>query len=725
MRVEVFSNSPAEGELQRGDIILSINNRDASQLTHKQAQDLIKHGGGQVQLVVNRPPPGAQFAPLSPPIVTQRPRAPSLQSPSTDAPPSRSLTIVVAQNAHKPQVPVMQPLHVQPPASPQYHQIQIQRQRSTQSQPPTTPTPSTPVPPWAAQQFQPKKVSKLSKLGGGGLNFGTDYCTLPRRTSSSAQYGGRYHTQSQSSDGPDNVEPDRLATGPPPKVCSLRNLGGGGFDFGTAFGSATLPRRNTGRRYSQPPSMPGTAPYQPKKINLSKLGGGGPEFGSDFSHIAKVDGYGQTAAQRYEPSSDKSVMLNRVQSSLDNITLSPRTPEVQPTSPFYQPQASYPYSQQTFTPTGLLLEQQRLQEQQAQDEGEAIVPVWERRRQFQGTAQPSAVRTPLSKPPPKVPKPRPGPTSYGDFGTTYGPTKKAPTNNWRPAPAFKPTPAPVSATPASYTPINVQYAPKTAPKPSPPVYAPGQSPSSWQQQPSPDESTPAWRNTLKTTGVKPWEQETGYALQQEPVRSVPYTPTQAPNAAPFSPTSAEEYGGSENGPKVVHLQYNSPMGLYSNQNVAETLQGQTLALAGQTTKPPPPASNQSGERDWSQSAVLRFINQEDTRGKGKNPPAVSPKPKVYSPGQSSAQPQNYYEEIGASDFYDPNDSDPNDKDHNDKDPIHSNPNDNDSNDSVQSFSFICTEDVLHMFCLSFIPRVIVRVCLAATAQFKFRVYKIL
>ncbi|CAL1543367.1 unnamed protein product [Lymnaea stagnalis] len=654
----VFSNSPAEGELQRGDVILSINSRDASQLTHKQAQDLIKHGGGQVQLIVNRPPPGTQVPPLSPPIVTQRPRAPSLQSPSSSSPSSRPLTIILAssqsgQPQYKP--PVMQPLHVQAPVSPQY---QIQRQRSSHSQPPSTPTPSTPVPPWAAQQFEPKRVSKLSKLGGGGQSFGTDYCTLPRR-SLSAQYGGRYHTQSQSSDGPEPGEPDRLATGPPPRVCNLRNLGGGGFDFGTSFGSgsATLPRRSAGRRLSQPPSMPSTTGYHPKKVNLSRLGGGGPEFGSDFSHR---DGIGQTAAQRYEPNNDKSVMLNRVHTSLDTITLSPRTPEVQTSSPFYQayePQYQSP-SQQLFTPTGLLLEQQRLQEQL--DEGEAIVPVWERRRQFQPGAGQTAVRTPANKPPPRIAKPRPGPTSYGDFGTDYSRQKPSP-GAWRPAqpskpaqaPVFKPTPAPVSAPPATYSP-SVQYAPKPAPKPSPPLpsHAPGPaSQQSWQQAPpQEEEGTPAWRNTLKSTGVKPWEQDTGYTIQQPPVRSVPYTPNPAPHAAPFSPTQTPglELGGSDNGPKVVHLQYNSPMGLYSNQNVAETLQGQTQALSGQTSKPPPPANNESGERDWSQSAVLRFISQEESRGKPKQPPAVSPKPKVYSPGQP--QQQSYFDDVGASDF---------------------------------------------------------------------------
>lgn len=54
---QVFSNSPAEGELQRGDLILAIGGKDASELTHKQAQDLIKFGGGQIQLVIQRSVP--------------------------------------------------------------------------------------------------------------------------------------------------------------------------------------------------------------------------------------------------------------------------------------------------------------------------------------------------------------------------------------------------------------------------------------------------------------------------------------------------------------------------------------------------------------------------------------------------------------------------------------------------------------------------------------------
>lgn len=53
-------------------------------------------------------------------------------------------------------------------------------------------SPSSPhnPPPWAAQNFEPKKVSRLSRLGGGGMDFGVDYGTqygtIPRRRHSVA-----------------------------------------------------------------------------------------------------------------------------------------------------------------------------------------------------------------------------------------------------------------------------------------------------------------------------------------------------------------------------------------------------------------------------------------------------------------------------------------------------------------------------------------------------------
>ncbi|BFZ17555.1 hypothetical protein BsWGS_20593 [Bradybaena similaris] len=463
----VFSNSPAEGELQRGDVILSINNRDAGELTHKQAQDLIKHGGGQVQLVVNRPPPGVSLAPLSPPIITHQPRAPSL--------------------AHPP----------------------------------------------------------VSSHGGHG--------------------------------------------------------------------------------------------FQPTKVTLNKFGGGGRDLGADYG-------------QRY----DKHDMLNRVQNSLDNLVLSPRSPEVHTSSPFYQPYSPpyQPYSppyqppQHVYTPTGLLLEQQQLQQQQ--DQGEALPPVWERRRQFQQASVQRPGPAPAHKPAPRVAKPQPGPTTYGNFGIDYSqPTNKPAQTGWRPAPHFSPSQAPVKSAGPHYTP---KFAPPpTAAKPGSQAYAPAHSaPPPWQRaQDQEDGGTPAWGTSLKTTGVKPWDTEAGYTNEQAPIRSVPYTPAPPKSpitSGPFSPAGTAP-GGSENGPKVVHLQYNSPLHLYSNQNVAETLKGQTQAMSGQA-QPGPATLTETGERDWSQSAVLRFISQEENKKGKPHVPAVAPKPQ-FSPMQAA---RPFYQDPGATEF---------------------------------------------------------------------------
>ena len=52
--LQVFVGSPAEGELHRGDTIAAIENYDASQMTHKQAQDVIKGCGGSCSLRIRR-----------------------------------------------------------------------------------------------------------------------------------------------------------------------------------------------------------------------------------------------------------------------------------------------------------------------------------------------------------------------------------------------------------------------------------------------------------------------------------------------------------------------------------------------------------------------------------------------------------------------------------------------------------------------------------------------
>lgn len=85
-----------------------------------------------------------------------------------------------------------------------------------------------------------------------------------------------------------------------------------------------------------------------------------------------------------------------------------------------------------------------------------------------------------------------------------------------------------------------------------------------------------WRESLRTTGVKPWDADLEYtAQQQQAPRSVPFQPKV--DASPYTPSQIDDK--QEDGPKVVHLQYNSPIGLYSKQNVKETYIGQTKVLS--------------------------------------------------------------------------------------------------------------------------------------------------
>lgn len=91
---------------------------------------------------------------------------------------------------------------------------------------------------------------------------------------------------------------------------------------------------------------------------------------------------------------------------------------------------------------------------------------------------------------------------------------------------------------------------------------------------------PAWRTSLKTTGVKPWDVDLDYVPgQQQAPRSVGFDPISASKPAPFVPAPPQQGGEQKDGPQVVHLQYNSPMGLYSKENVQETFVGQTKAMA--------------------------------------------------------------------------------------------------------------------------------------------------
>ena len=165
---------------------------------------------------------------------------------------------------------------------------------------------------------------------------------------------------------------------------------------------------------------------------------------------------------------------------------------------------------------------------------------------------------------------------------------------------------------------------KPQPKPTPKPTKTRERPPAVNARRDEDETDTSWSNTLRSEGsrLKPWEIE---ALEMEKYQSgtvdQPYRPSMAPVPAPkpkitqitaksrtqpvessggrsvspynqsaksasrshapqqYSPNaySNDVTGGygQHQAPNVVHLQYNSPMGLYSQENVRDAYIGQT------------------------------------------------------------------------------------------------------------------------------------------------------
>jgi hypothetical protein len=59
----VFTGSPASSDLQRGDIITSVQNQDTANMLHQTANEIIKSCGGSLQLNIRRT---GSFAPAPP-----------------------------------------------------------------------------------------------------------------------------------------------------------------------------------------------------------------------------------------------------------------------------------------------------------------------------------------------------------------------------------------------------------------------------------------------------------------------------------------------------------------------------------------------------------------------------------------------------------------------------------------------------------------------------------
>ena len=116
-------------------------------------------------------------------------------------------------------------------------------------------------------------------------------------------------------------------------------------------------------------------------------------------------------------------------------------------------------------------------------------------------------------------------------------------------------------------------------------------------QPLQEDFTPAWAGSLKSSGgPKQWEireqssiaeggpapphmsEQSAPAVHQPRVQNVHYGPG---GGAPQYQQQADS-GASDNA-SVQHLQYNTPIGLYSKQNVQEVLKGQTSGRPGEGT----------------------------------------------------------------------------------------------------------------------------------------------
>ncbi|XP_064594571.1 LIM domain-binding protein 3-like isoform X2 [Liolophura sinensis] len=376
---------------------------------------------------------------------------------------------------------------------------------------------------------------------------------------------------------------------------------------------APKPVQSAGFRPQPSKPMP-----QPKVGKIRNLGGHGPEFGADFSrptpHYAPVSPSNRPQASR--------TMLYQVQQSLESKT-GQYDPDSVITTPQYTPMR--PHSQQFQS----LLSEDSFQPQfseptpvyqsfassvqssyrpgppEPEDEDYEIIPVSERKKAFMRAEPRKWAPLHIARAPKPAPKPRsPIPPSAGpEFGTDFS----KPTQQWTP-PSHNFRPAPVSPQP---------FVSQTTFMPA----------SGEVDQPT----VPAWRGSLRQTGAKQWDEEYSPAdytspapppTQPKPVqsRSVSKPQQAAPvrTAQPFNPAPrtipiVNQQGDAE-GPRVVHLQYNSPMGLYSNENVQETLDGQTRNVLVQHSQSG--GQNKDGPRDWSQSTLYRMIQQEEHKTGG-------------------------------------------------------------------------------------------------------------
>lgn len=265
-------------------------------------------------------------------------------------------------------------------------------------------------------------------------------------------------------------------------------------------------------------------------------------------------------------------------------------------------------------------------------------------------------------------------------------------------PGWSPVKAPNSAphypnanryAPANRPPPINRPDPASAYQPQPPQpQSMNRLPPQQQHQPQQQNFTPAWAGSLKSSGgPKQWEMREGAAIatggpapphMQEHPAPAPHQP-RVQNVHYGPGGEAPQYqqqgdGGASDSAHVAHLQYNTPIGLYSKGNVQEVLTGQTAGRPGdgtmQVTGGGPP-----GQKAWdpNRSEVLRLLQEEERphgghpRGyglhAGPNGPQQQASPRGQQPQQQQASPRGHpqphqQEEPQYGGYQDPNKQSP-------------------------------------------------------------------
>ncbi|KAJ8318634.1 hypothetical protein KUTeg_003725 [Tegillarca granosa] len=425
------------------------------------------------------------------------------------------------------------------------------------------------------------------------------------------------------------------------------------------------------------------AGHQPKKITLNKYGGGTTTFGSSYQpprgFVPKPSPY----SEQYTPQASMQ-QRDMYDSAPPSQAYSPQQyqqyqapPQQQyqpPPQQQYQPppqQQYQPPPQQQYQPPP---QQQYQPQQQAyepppshpgmqqpdyvrssdpvEEEEYEYVPVSQRKKQFVNSPSgPSRIR------PKKKLVMHTAASGYASFGTDYTKT---------------PTGTPQSAQPRP---------PPPPQKPQRPINA---APDDALQTRDLIDANAPWNQSLRSSGgPRPWEHEGGdYVMpsQREQMQSSPKpkAPPKQPKpqvvkvaqqpqqpAAPaqskitIRSVSNEALDADKTGPSVVHLQYNSPIGLYSDANVQNTFNAQTQGRPASQTQSsgnkPQGQPGQPGDRDWNQSYVYRMLQEQSSSQRQVYPPQQQQQQSAPIVSQTYQSTQKSWsnigdDEIGISEF---------------------------------------------------------------------------